>query len=106
MSTNHPKSGFNFSLAIFLLAYIPIKIPITAKEVKSSKKSHFMVVVAILPKNPIRELNTIIINEVATALFMGNFAVNSKAGIIKNPPPTPTKPVNNPTKIPLMIKLL
>ena len=71
-----------------------------------NKKFHSIFVVAILPKKPIRELKTIMTKEVATALFMGNFAVNSKAGIIKKPPPTPTKPVKIPIKIPLMIKLL
>ena len=104
--TNHPKAGFNLSFDIFLLKYIPIKIPITANAVKSNKKFHGIVVVDILPKNPKRELKTIIIKEVATAFFIGNLAVNNKAGIIKNPPPTPTKPVNKPTKTPIKIKLL
>ena len=38
--------------------------------------------------------------EVATAFFIGNFANNTKAGIIKKPPPAPTIPVMAPTIIP------
>ena len=40
-------------------------------------------------------------NDVPTACFMGKLAKNNKAGIIKNPPPAPRKPVTIPTKKPI-----
>ena len=43
------------------------------------------------------DLVAIINNEVPTAFFMGNFADKTKIGMIRNPPPTPTKPVINPS---------
>lgn len=46
-----------------------------------------------LPAKPISELEAMIIKEVATAFFIGNFAEKINVGIIKKPPPTPTKPV-------------
>ena len=49
---------------------------------------------------PINDLNAIIISDVATAFFIGNFAKRTSAGIIKNPPPAPTMPVKKPTTIP------
>ena len=51
-------------------------------------------------KNPIDELNAMIAKEVPTAFFIGNFAKTTNAGIIKNPPPAPTKPTNVPTITP------
>ena len=45
----------------------------------------------------------IIIREVATALFIGKLANNTKAGMIKKPPPAPTRPVRIPTTKPSII---
>ena len=41
--------------------------------------------------------------DVPTAFFMGNLAKRTSAGIIKNPPPAPTIPVNTPTTAPSAI---
>ena len=49
------------------------------------------------PINPVRDFTAIISNEVPTAIFMGSLESTTKAGIIKNPPPAPTKPVSVPT---------
>ena len=51
-------------------------------------------------KNPNRDLKAIIINEVPTATFIFTFANITNAGIIKNPPPAPIKPVMAPTTKP------
>ena len=48
------------------------------------------------------ELIKIINNEVPTACFMGKLAKNKRAGIIKNPPPAPRKPVTIPTTEPII----
>lgn len=50
--------------------------------------------------NPISEFIEIISSDVATAFFIGNLANNTKAGIMRNPPPAPTSPAITPTKIP------
>lgn len=42
-------------------------------------------------------------SEVPTASFMGNLASTTNAGIIKKPPPAPTKPVSAPTTSPSII---
>ena len=52
------------------------------------------------PIKPNNDLAAIINKEVPTANFIGIFAKSTKAGIIRNPPPAPTKPVNVPTKAP------
>ena len=109
---NQPNEGFSFSLLIFLLRYIPAKIPNTDSEVKDSRNPQWMVVESILPAKPMSALAAMIINEVATAFFIGNFAAKTRVGIIRKPPPTPTKPVSSPTKTPfsailyLLISLL
>ena len=62
----------------------------------------------LFPKSPIKpnsDFIAIIINDVATAFFIGNFANNIKAGIIKNPPPAPTIPVKTPTIKPSKVKI-
>ena len=54
------------------------------------------------PPNPILELMKIINKDVPIACFMGNLAKNNSAGIIKNPPPAPKKPVTIQTKKPII----
>lgn len=100
INTNQPKIGFNVWLLIFLLKIIPINIPAIEKLVNLSKNNHSIGVLLKLPAKPIKELTAMIINEVATAFFIGNLAENNSVGIIRKPPPTPTKPVNAPIKIP------
>ena len=51
-------------------------------------------------KKPIKDLMAIIIKDVPTATFISTFAKMTNAGIIKNPPPAPIKPVMLPTKRP------
>ena len=57
------------------------------------------------PKKPNNDLIAIIINDVATAFFIGKFAKRTSAGIIKNPPPAPTIPVNTPTTKPSIVRI-
>ena len=79
-----------------------MKIPIIAREVKIIKSFQFInsVVTDKSPIKPMIEFTAIINKEVPTAIFMGNLHLKTKAGIIKNPPPAPTKPVNNPKNNP------
>ena len=46
------------------------------------------------------DLRAIIIKEVPIAIFISNPANKTNAGIIKKPPPAPTKPVTTPTTRP------
>ena len=101
VNTNQPKAGFSFSLSIFLLKNIPVKIPTMANELNKPKNFQSMILSFKLPAKPISELKAMIIKEVATALFIDSLAEKIKVGIIRKPPPTPTKPVIKPTNIPL-----
>ena len=103
MSTNQPKAGFKFSLPIFLLKYIPATMPTTAKPVNVNKNFHSIGLLFILPAKPMIALKAMIIREVATAFFIDSLAEKINVGIIKKPPPTPTKPVNKPTRMPFQI---
>ena len=51
-------------------------------------------------KNPKIDFKAIIISEVPIAFFIPKLVNTTKAGIIRNPPPAPTKPVTAPTKRP------
>lgn len=53
------------------------------------------------PLKPITELIKIINNEVPTDCFIDKLAKNNRAGMIKNPPPAPKKPIMKPTKKPI-----
>lgn len=77
-----------------------MNIPTTAIAEKRSKKFQSISRVATSPMNPISEFIEIISSDVATAFFIGNLANNTKAGIMRNPPPAPTSPAITPTKIP------
>ena len=87
MRTNHPKAFFNFFPSMNLFSQIPINIPIIESPVKMSKNGQSISKFCTSPKNPISDLIAIMNKEVATAFFIGNFANNTKAGIIKKPPP-------------------
>ena len=54
------------------------------------------------PPKPMLELIKMINNDVPTACFMGKLAKKSNAGMIKNPPPAPKKPVTIPTINPII----
>lgn len=54
----------------------------------------------ISPAKPIREFRAIIRRDVPIAFFIGNFIKMTKAGIKRNPPPAPKKPVTRPMSIP------
>ena len=101
MSTNHPKAVFSLEPSIFFDNAIPIKIPNTENAVKMSKRDPSRLgVVCTSPINPINDFAAIMNKEVPTANFMGILAKITSAGIIRNPPPAPTKPVSTPTKVP------
>jgi hypothetical protein len=59
-----------------------------------------MEVLSKSPLNPVRELMAIINSEVPTAVLNGRPVRNTSAGIIKNPPPAPTRPVKKPINVP------
>ena len=58
-----------------------------------------------MPK-PIKEFIAIINKEVPTASFIGKPSNKTSAGINKNPPPAPSKPVTKPTEMPLISNLM
>ena len=71
---------------------------------KTVKKLQSISIVKASPKkNPMSDLNAIIISDVATAIFISTFASITKAGMIKNPPPAPIIPVIAPTSNPSII---
>lgn len=75
-------------------------MPMTDKPVKLNKNSQSISKLLISPRNPIKDLTAIIRSEVPIAFFIGIFANNTNAGMIKKPPPAPTNPVSKPTRIP------
>ena len=81
-----------------------INIPTKEIPVKINRKPQSITIYSTSPIKPINDLTAIIINEVPIAFFMGSPVQRTKAGMIKNPPPAPTIPVNNPTMAPWMIK--
>ena len=98
IKTNQPNAGLSFSPEILLDRNAPKNIPPTAMAEKTNRKLQSMACPRPRsPKNPSKDFDAIIINEVPTACFMGNFAKTTSAGIIRKPPPAPTNPVTNPT---------
>ena len=73
-----------------------MKIPTTDNEVKDNKNTQSISKFWTSPINPINEFIAIMNNEVPMAFFMGKLANKTKDGIIKNPPPAPTKPMISP----------
>ena len=72
-------------------------IPKILKSVNLSKNIQLISIFCTSPINPINEFIEIINKEVATAFLMDILVKCTKAGVIKNPPPAPTKPVAQPT---------
>ena len=81
-------------------------MPTIAKAVNVSRKIQSILMVPMLPAKPMSELKAMMTKEVATAFFIGNFASYIKVGMIKKPPPTPTKPVSKPIIMPCTIIFL
>ena len=79
-------------------------IPSVANKTITIKKFQSMVVCDISPINPTMDLILIIKMEEAIAFFIGSFPKITNAGMIKNPPPAPTIPVNMPSPSPTIIK--
>lgn len=52
------------------------------------------------PAKPITELRAIIQSEVTIAFFIGILPKSTNAGMMRNPPPAPTKPARMPTEVP------
>ena len=78
-----------------------MNIPIKERPVIMSKNPQSICINMASPKkNPNNDLKAIITNEVPTATFISTLAKITRAGIIKNPPPAPTKPVIAPTTTP------
>ena len=71
-----------------------------ASAVTLNNKVQSIVLLPRSPVNPIKDLAAMINNEVPTACFIGSLLNITSAGIIKNPPPAPTNPVNIPTNAP------
>lgn len=100
MRMKYPKTGFSFLPSIFLDNSVPMRIPIIEIAEIVPKKFQLISTLFIDEKNPIKELNETITNEVPMATFIGVFNKLTNAGMIKNPPPAPSKPVMIPTAEP------
>ena len=79
---------------------LPMKIPTI--DINDTMLNNFQSMSMLLrsPVKPINDFAAIINKEVPTAFFIGKFANNTNAGMIRNPQPAPTRPVNTPTKAP------
>ena len=71
-----------------------------ASAVTDNNKVQSMVLFPKSPVNPISDFAAIIKSDVPTACFIGSLLSITSAGIIKNPPPAPTRPVSIPTSAP------
>lgn len=77
----------------------PIKIPTIENAVKVNNKFQ-SITLFNSAVNPKIDLIAMTNKDVPTASFILIFVSSNKAGIIRNPPPAPTKPVTSPTTIP------
>ena len=75
-----------------------MKIPITDTVVNDNRKVQSIAMFCTSPAKPVRELMVMISKEVPMAFFIGSLANFSSAGIIRNPPPAPIRPISIPTK--------
>jgi hypothetical protein len=55
---------------------------------------------------PVKEFSVITARLVPTALAIGTPASSTSAGTIRNPPPTPTRPLSSPTAVPPAITVI
>lgn len=78
-------------------------MPSTDKAVVESNKFQLNVITPISLPKPMSDLQAMINKEVAIAFFIGSLPKNTNEGMIKNPPPAPTKPVSIPTEKPASI---
>ena len=76
-------------------------MPIMAMNAIRLKNFQLTVVWFKENKKPAKELIEMINSEVPIAFLMDSFKRFTKAGIIKKPPPAPTKPVKKPTANPI-----
>ena len=94
----YPNPFFNLSPLIRLPRNSPIKIPIIVMLLKDKIKCQSISMVKASPKKkPDNDFSAIIIKEVPIAFLISRLANKTKAGMIRNPPPAPTKPVKAPT---------
>ena len=77
----------------------PIKIPTIENPVKVNNIFQSIALFNSVVKPKI-DLIAMINKDVPTASFILIFVSSNKAGIIRKPPPAPTKPVTSPTTIP------
>ena len=100
MRMKYPKIGLSFLPLIFFDNSVPVRIPIMEIAEIVPKKFQSISTLFIEEKNPNRELNETMTSEVPMATFIGVFNKLTNAGMIKNPPPAPSKPVMIPTAEP------
>lgn len=74
-----------------------------AIAVTNNKNRHSTVVVNRSPAKPISELMAMMNRDVPDAVFIGSRVNNTRAGIIRKPPPAPTSPVRKPMSDPSRI---
>ncbi len=98
--TNQPKPFLSFSAAIFLLNSPPTNIPATAIAVIERRKLQWILKCPKSPAKPNKEFIAMMIREVPTAFFIGNFTRKISAGINRKPPPAPSRPVTKPMLMP------
>ena len=79
-------------------------MPSVANKTITIKKFQSMEVCEISPTNPTMDFILIIKIDEAMAFFIGSLPKITNAGMIKNPPPAPTIPVNIPSPSPTNIK--
>ena len=104
IKVNQPNAVRSLAADIILDNSIPTNIPVTANVVNGitniqSKECNKLTLLI----TPTMELIAIINNDVPTANFISRLRKMTNDGIIRNPPPAPTRPVNNPMKSPSMI---
>ena len=100
----YPNPFFNFSLLICLPSNTPIIIPIIVIPLNDKIKYQSIFMVKASPKKkPNKDFSVIIIKEVPIAFLISRLANKTKAGMIRNPPPAPTKPVTAPTIKPSIV---
>ena len=79
---------------------LPTRIPSAEMPAVIKRKGQSIGSCPISPVKPNKDLTVIIISDVATASFIGILARITSAGMMRKPPPAPTKPVTAPTMRP------
>lgn len=99
-NVNHPNAFFNLMPGILRESTLPKCTPTMAMAVIVSKNDQSIGRVSKSPKKPVSELSAIIKSEVPVAVFIGKPVSRTNAGMMRKPPPAPTKPVSSPIKVP------